>query len=247
MNGAGVRIAGAIRAATAFTIGSWGDAFIPLATLAAAQALRFAAPHLGLEAPLVEKLVLGAWAASALAITPALGALYRSAVGGRPAVKIGPGGVQWAAGETRIAVMLAGLAVAAVLAALPAAVVGGGVVYLLRSAGIVHVPVLGPFSLGAIVAAPFVLAILWLGYLFVSRLSLALPASMAESALAPGEALRLSRRWGRSVGAPWRWWRFSPRWVCSPWRGGWSNWSPAKPQRWAGRPGQRWTPGWRGA
>ena len=199
MDGAGVRIAGAIRAATAFTVGCWGDAFAPLLVLAAAQAVRFAAPHLGLEAPTAEKLILAAWAASGLAITPALGALYRSAVGGRPAVQIGPGGVQWSGGETRIAVVLVMVAAAALVLVVPAAVLGGGVVYGLRGAGLVHLPVLGQFSAGAVAASPIVLAMGVLAYALLTRLSLALPAAMAEGAVAPVAAYRLSRRWNWSL------------------------------------------------
>ncbi len=199
MDGAGVRIASGVRAATAFTVGCWADAFVPLTILAAAQAARFALPHLGFEAPLAEKLQLGTWAVTALVLVPSLGALYRSAVGGRPAVGIGPGGVQWGAGETRIATLLGVIALAVLALAVPAAVVGGAIFYPLRSAGVVHVPLLGQFSLGAIAAAPAVLAFAAFGYFLISRLSLALPAAMAERSLGLRSAWKLSRRWSASL------------------------------------------------
>ncbi|CAN5301557.1 hypothetical protein BH09PSE2_BH09PSE2_09750 [soil metagenome] len=199
MDGAGVRIAGAVRAATTFTVGCWGDAFIPLSVLAAAQAARFAVPHLGLETPLVEKLELGAWALTALATVPALGALYRSAVGGRPAVGIGPAGVQWRAGEKRIAAALGVIFIAALALAVPVAVAGGAIFYPLRNAGLVHAPLLGQFSLGAVAAATAVLAVAAGAYLLLSRLSLVLPVAMAEGGVGVVSGWRLSRRWSLSL------------------------------------------------
>ena len=201
MGDAGTRIAAAARSGVGFAAEAWRDAWAPLGLLAAGQAAAFIVTHLDIPNALAGRLELGAWIVSAVAFLPALGALYRSAVGGPALGEIGWGGLQLGRAEGRIFATLVLLAVAAAAAAAALLAVGIACWAPLRNFGLVRLPVAGPFGLWFLAASPLLLLVAWGALLGIARLSLLLPAVAGERRVRVGRALRASRRWSGSLAA----------------------------------------------
>ena len=199
MEGASTRIAAAARSGAGFAAVGWRDAWAPLTFIAGGQATAFASAHLDIPNATAGRMQLCGWLLSGLALLPALGALYRSAVGGPALKQIGWGGFQ--VREVERGLLGAGLllAVASAAAAAVLLLAGGAVWYPLRNAGTVRLPLIGPFGLWFLTALPVLLIVGWVLLIGLSRLALILPAVAGERRLQLGRVLRGSRRWSGSL------------------------------------------------
>ena len=201
MQGAATRIAAAARSGAAFAAEGWRDAWAPLTLVAAGQALAFVSARLDIPNILAGRLELGGWLLSALALLPALGALYRSAVGGPALKRIGWGGLQLQEVErgllgTSLVLLLAGAAAVGILL-----MAGAAAWYPLRNLGVVRLPLIGPFGLWFLAAAPVLAGVGWVLLIGLSQLALILPAVAGERRVQLGRILKRSRRWSGSLAA----------------------------------------------
>lgn len=191
----------AARAGAAFAGEAWRDAWAPLTLVAAGQAGAFACARLDIPNALASRLEACGWIVSAIALLPALGALYRSAVGGPALKRIGWGGLQFEDIEHRM--LGAGLLLAAAGACAISVLLlaGAAAWYPLRNLGVLRLPLIGPFGLWFLAAAPILLVVGWGLLIGLSRLALVLPAVAAERRVQLGRTLRGSRRWSGSLAA----------------------------------------------
>lgn len=152
---------------------AWRRAWAPLGVTAAGEALVLYAPRADLPPEAAASLGWTGLALMLLMLGPRLGALQRLAQGGRLAEGLGPGGLQWAAEETRL------LATAVALTGL-AGVLGG----LVSVAALAAAQTQGPAAGAAVLAMGAIAAAAVLG-----RFAITLPADAA----APGA--RFARGW----------------------------------------------------
>jgi hypothetical protein len=173
MTKARLTVGSSVSGAYAFASRAWGKTFAILVLAAVAQAAIFFAQHADIQHALALKIEAGGWLAALLTAPPAMGALYRVAVGGEALKDLGPGGLQW----TRVEWSLIGVAtllfLSAVLFCIPATALAAVATVALRfgaGLGMQTAMQIGSFAFIAVMLA-------WV--YTVLRVSLSAPASVA--------------------------------------------------------------------
>lgn len=173
MTKAGLTVGSSVSGAYAFASRAWGKTFAILFLAAAAQAAIFFAQHADIQHALALKIEAGGWLAALLTAPPAMGALYRVAVGGEALKDLGPGGLQWTKTEWSLIGVATLLFLSAVLFCIPATALAAVATVALRygaGLGMQAAMQIGSFAFIAVMLA-------WVYTLL--RVSLAAPASVA--------------------------------------------------------------------
>jgi hypothetical protein len=171
MTKAGLTVGSSVSGAYAFASRAWGKTFAILFLAAAAQAAIFFAQHADIQHALALKIEAGGWLAALLTAPPAMGALYRVAVGGAALKDLGPGGLQWTKIEWSLIGVATLLFLSAVLFCIPATALAAVATVALRfgaGLGLQLAMQIGSFAFIAVMLA-------WV----YTLLRLAAPASVA--------------------------------------------------------------------
>jgi hypothetical protein len=198
MAGTRITVSEALDEALDFARGAWRDAWVPVVLTGAGWALLVVAAN----AQLSDSAAATLRTAGILLLLfhiPLLGALYRSALGGRPYRGLGPGGLQIGGVEARLLVVNAVIGFFCILACAPMMLLSGLFYLGLRRFDGVSLGPLGHwewwFLAAAVFWAAFILGLIYL----LGRLATATPLSIERRRILPWDSWTLTPGHGRAI------------------------------------------------